>query len=189
MTRHTKTCAILASAIALLTIPSAEAQARGDRAAERRAAVEQRLQALQTNRTDRVTRRTTVFERMLVTTPEMVQDRLTQTEQKVLDALAQADTAAITARLNEAGGQAESFLTSAEFERLSEEQVDKLVVAAGRAATIEEQEVEVALRLGALEVEEFFGDTDPDAIAERLNEIGEQALDLQQDVQDARPDR
>ncbi|MEL6653182.1 MAG: hypothetical protein AAFQ87_20455, partial [Bacteroidota bacterium] len=136
----------------------------------------QRLQALSDNRAERAMRRTDALIRMSEVTPEMVEERLSQAEVRMLDALAEADAEMIASRANEVGAKVTEGLTGREFENLTDEQVDSLVAAAARAASITPQEVETLLDAGAVELSEFFDDLDPESMASTLNEIGEKGL-------------
>lgn len=157
----------------------AAAQSRAERIAERRASIEQRLQSLQSNRAERMARRTEVFQRMAATTPETVEARLSATEERILTALDQADPDWIAQSLNERGEKATEVLTSRDFARLTDEQLDALISAAGRAALITPEEVEAMIAVGSFKVSDFFDTTDPEQIAAKLNEFGEKALELQ----------
>ena len=175
---------------------SAAAQARAERAAERRAAAEQRLQALQQNRADRVMRRTDVFERAATASPEQVAERLSVAEMNVLEAWSEIDPAGVAAAANDIGDAALKKAANAKGVVLTEDQIDAIVAAAARAATISEDEVSEMLAAGTVKIEDLFDTTDPEKIAATLNGIGQDALDLQADakelreaIKDARPKR
>lgn len=177
--------ATLASLSLSLSLSTASAfstsQSRAERAelaAERRAMAEQRLAMLSSDRAERLARQTEVLTRMSEVTPEMVEERLVQAELAMLEALVLADAELIAARVNEAGAQATEFLTTQQFENLTEEQFDTLVAAAARAASLTPGEVELLLRYGSFYLSGVFDNLDADEIASTFNEIGEEALAL-----------
>lgn len=165
---------------------SAAAQERAERAAERRAAAEQRLQALQQSRTERLARRTDAFERAATVTPEQVAERLSVAEMNVLEAWAEIDPAGVADATNRIGDKALKAVVNADGDRLTQDQINMLIVTAARAATISEEEVAGLLAEGALRIEEAFDSAAPAEIASTLNEIGQAALDVQTEVEDLR---
>lgn len=182
--------AFAASAFALMAAgvasAPADAQTRSERVAERRAAVEQRLQSMSQDRAERVAHRTTALETLAHTTPDMVEARLTEAEMQIIEALVAIDEDFVAGGLNNAGVKAEAFLTETDLQRLTDEQVDELVAAAARAATITAEDVEALIVDGILAVDDLFDTTDPDAIAATLNAIGAEALDVQVEAQELR---
>jgi len=178
----------LSAGIAAASASTAGAQSRSERVAERRAAMEQRLQSLESGASERMAQRTEILEKMATTTPEMIEARLSDAEEAILGRLFDADPDWIEDQLNKIGERAETVLSNRDLLRLTEEQQSELLVAAGRAATITDEEVEELLVDGALKVDDYFDNTDPENIASTLNEIGAEALDLQEVLQEAGQD-
>lgn len=186
----TKGVLLSASLLALLVVGVAPADAQSS--ADRREALQQRLQqmdrtAFQQQRAARVDTRTQraetlsasvddLAQRLAAVDAETVQARLDDREELALQRLADADSAAIAQRVNEAGAAAGDALAEAPGEVLSEAQIDTLVAAAAFAESITPREVEMLLAAGALRVEDLFDSLDAEEIASALNEIGEKAL-------------
>lgn len=170
---------VLTSLSVVLTMPSAAAQTRAEQAAERRAMAEQRLEMLAANRAERVGRRAEVFTRMSEVTPEMIQDRLDEAEAVILEELAEADAELIAATISRAGFNAGAALTTREFYYVDDEQIDTLVAAAGRAATITPEDIAQLLEMTSIQASEAFDSIDVEEIASSLNEIGEKALSVE----------
>jgi len=188
--------AMTACAVAAFAATPAAAQTRAERAAERRAAAEQRLEALQQSRVERLARRTDAFERAAAASPEQVSERLSAAETTILEAWAEIDPEGVADAANKIGDKTLKAVVNADGDRLTEDQIDQLIVSAARAATISEEEVAELLAGGAVRIEEVFASQDPAEIAATLNEIGQAALDVQTEVEDlqevlkdARPER
>ena len=169
----------LAFSVSSAAAHSASAQTRAERAAERRAMAEQRLEALSSNRAERLERQTIILTRMSEVTPEMIQERLDIVEMAMLDTLAEADAELIASKANVAGTVAGEVLTTKDIEKLTDEQVDKLVAAAGRAATVTPEDVEALLDTTTMKVTDAFDTVDAEEIASTLNEVGEKALGVE----------
>lgn len=173
------TTLVVGAIVAFSGLSSADAQSRAERVAERRAAAEQRLQSASLDRAARVEQRTSVLETMAATTPEMVQARLSDAEEQIISSLVGIDEDLVALRLNNSGAATQVLLEQASLQRLTEDQVDALVMASARAATITADEVEALIVDGILVVEDYFDTADPEAIAAAFNEIGAEALDVQ----------
>ncbi|MEO1310333.1 MAG: hypothetical protein AAFV51_05105 [Pseudomonadota bacterium] len=186
MNRPAVLLTLSACAIAAFVATPAAAQSRAERAAERRAAAEQRLEALQQTRIERLARRTDAFERAATVNADQVSARLSEAEMNILEVWAQIDPAGVADVANTIGDAALKAVVNADGDRLSEDQIDDLTVRAARAATISEEEVADLLANGAVKIEELFDSTDPEEIASTLNEIGQAALDVQTEVEDLR---
>ncbi|MEO0872898.1 MAG: hypothetical protein AAFY19_13195, partial [Pseudomonadota bacterium] len=104
--------------------------------------------------------------------------RLDAGEEAILNALAEADSAAIAQAANEIGAAAGNALAQAPGQYLNAEQMDTLVAAAARAAEIDQGEVDQLIKTGSLAIQSYEG-LDADAIAANLNQIGNKALELQ----------
>lgn len=154
---------------------------RGQRSEQRSQRAERRSTASATvtqNSGTRVARRTSAFEAAATVEASDVQARLDSGQEAVLNALANADTAAITQTANAIGAAADTALKQAPGTYASQEQIDTLVAAAARASTITEDEVAQLLNAGSLAIKSYEG-LDAEAIATNLNTIGSTALDLQ----------
>lgn len=189
--------AVIAAGALAMPASAQSATDRAQRIEERRAAIEARLAnldtaaiqerlsqrergAVQERIADRIARRTAAFENLAGVTDAQVQERLNTREEQILGALADADPETAAARINEAGAQASDRLANYEGDRLSQQQLDRLVEAAAYAETATPAEVQFMLTSGALRVEAFFDELDPAAISEELNAIGEKALEAQE---------
>ncbi|MEL6486412.1 MAG: hypothetical protein AAFQ13_04615 [Pseudomonadota bacterium] len=138
----------------------------------------ERAQAFQKGQGERAAQRTAVYERAATLDASDVQARLDAGEEAILNALAEAETAAIAQAANQIGVAAGDALAQAPGQYLNAEQMDTLVAAAARAAEIDEGEVDQLLKAGSLAIQSYEG-LDADAIAANLNQIGNKALELQ----------
>ncbi|MEO1730189.1 MAG: hypothetical protein AAFR64_05580 [Pseudomonadota bacterium] len=138
----------------------------------------ERAEAFKQGQTGRVEQRTAVYERAATVEASEVQARLDAGEEAVLNALAEADTAAIADAANQIGAAAGEALANAPGTNLPQEQMDTLVSAAAYAATISAEEVDQLVTAGSLAIKSYEG-LDAEQIAANLNEIGNKALELQ----------
>ena len=151
---------------------------RGERRTKRVSPTGERAQAFQQGQGERTAQRTEIYERAATVEASEIQARLAAGEEAILNALAEADTAAIAQTANQIGAAAGEALAQAPGEYLNADQMDTLVAAAARAAEISEDEVDQLLKAGSLAIQSYEG-LDADAIAANLNEIGNKALELQ----------
>jgi len=138
----------------------------------------ERAQAFKDGQAGRVEQRTAVYERAATVEASEVQARLDAGEEAVLNALAEADTAAIADAANQIGAAAGEALAQAPGTYVPQEQMDTLVSAAAYAATISAEEVDQMIKAGSLAIKSYEG-LDAEQIAANLNEIGNKALELQ----------
>ncbi|MEM1196079.1 MAG: hypothetical protein AAGH57_08250 [Pseudomonadota bacterium] len=138
----------------------------------------ERVQALKQSQPERVEKRTTLYEKAASVEASDIQARLDTSEEAILTALANADTAAIADTANQIGLAAGKALEQAPGAYLSDGQAETLVAAAARAAEISEDEVSELITTGSLAIESYDG-LDADAIAAQLNAIGNKALEFQ----------